>query len=147
MAYFGEPTKIITGKEVIPLSRGFRDLDISFMPHPHTTDVATKYNDQAIKQSLKNLVLTTPGEKFYNQNYGCRVYQLLFEPMDAFLGAQIRDEILNTIGQFDERVRVIDVDIVADYDQHSFSVDIVYQVVGQSFTEELSFILEKPLSR
>ena len=147
MAFYGEPTKIITGKEVIPLSRGFRDVDISFVPHPHTKDVATKYIDQAIKQSIKNLILTTPGERFYNQDYGCNVSALLFEPMDAFLAAQIEDEILNTIGRFDQRVRVIDVDIIADYAQYYFSVDIVYQVVGQSFKEELSFILEKPLSR
>lgn len=143
--YYGEPTKIITGKEVVPLSKGFRDISMSFGVHPKTNDVSSVYNDQAIKQSLKNLIMTAPGEKLYNPDFGCRVSQLLFEPLDAFLATQIQLEILNTVSRFDERVRIITVTVTPEYDQYFLFVEIVYVIVGQKLKETLNFILEKPV--
>jgi len=143
--YYGEPTKIITGKEVVPLSKSFRDIDIAFTPHPSTEDVSSKYNDQAIKQSLKNLIMTTPGERFYEPDYGCQVSRLLFEPLDAFLSDQVKNEILNTVERFDPRVLLIDVTVTPEYDQYFLFVEIVYRIVGQALTQELNFILETPV--
>lgn len=145
VSYYGEPTKIITGKEVIPRSKSFRDISISMTAHPATNDVATVYNDNAIKQSLKNLIMTAPGERFYNPDYGCRVSQLLFEPLDAFLANQVRLEILNTVSRFDDRIRLIEVIVTPEYDEYFLYVEIVYQVVGQPLQQELNFILEKPV--
>lgn len=75
--------KQVTGRE-FKKSRSFKDLSINLLLNPFTKDVSAVQNDNAIKQSIKNLVLTAPGEKPFQPNIGSRVRQLLFEPLDAF---------------------------------------------------------------
>ena len=80
-------------------SRNFDDLNIALPLNPFTKDTYTVKNENAIKQSIKNLVLTVPGEKPFQPLVGSQVNRLLFEPMDAFTADAIKDEIINTIKQ------------------------------------------------
>lgn len=136
--------KIITGSEIIPKSRAFRDIVTSFTMHQATHDVGSVKNYNAIKQAMKNLVMTAPGERFYEPDIGCKVTQALFEPLDAFLADSIEEEIINTIESFDERVIIRDVDIVTNNEQHYITVRVFYEIVGQPRVEQLDFILERP---
>lgn len=139
------PRKELRSTDVVPKSRGFRDLITSFTVHPSTRDVSSVKNQEAIKQSVKNLILTQPGEKFYNPDFGSRVSQLLFEPLDPFTVTELEEDIINTIRQYDDRIIVENVNVDPDYDQYYLQVDIEYTIVGEPLIETVSFILEPPV--
>ena len=78
-------------------SRSFKDLSVGFTRNANTKDVAIVKNDNAIKQAVKNLILTVPGEKPFQPNVGSRISELLFEPLDPFTADSIKEEVINTI--------------------------------------------------
>ena len=77
------------------ISRSFKDISMSFKVNPLTDDLIAIKNQTAIARSLRNLVLTSPGERFFNNNLGSRVNQLLFENMDDLTAASVKSEIEN----------------------------------------------------
>ena len=117
---------------------------VDFARNPFTQDVSQVSNDNAIKQSLKNLVMTQPGEKLYQPQIGSGVRQLLFEPMDGFTADAIRDDILNTVGQHEPRITINNLAVVEQYDANQFNVTIDYNIVGQPLVETVSFVLKRP---
>ena len=125
------------------VSRGFKDISLSFRPHPITRDVIPLKNEQAIARAVKNLVLTHLQERPFNPNLGSRIGESLFELMDAGSAAIINDEITNTIGNFEPRVKLQNVEVIPYYDAHAFDVTIVYEIVGIDLpAQNLNFILE-----
>lgn len=135
--------KEITNKDY-SRSKSFKDIPIGLSKNPFTKDVSVVNNEDAIKQSIKNIVLTAPGEKFFNYNFGSRVYKLLFEPLDPFLVDTIENEILNTIRNYEKRVEVINVDCTADYDFNAIDVSIEYKIIGLPVVETITFVLQRP---
>lgn len=136
--------KNIRGRDVASISRSFKDITTSFAMFPPTKDVATVSNSESIKQAIKNIILTSPGEKLFNYDFGSRVYALLFEPFDPFTVDKLRDEILNTINNYEPRVVVLDLIIVPNFDEEYLNVELQYQIVGQPVVENIDFILRKP---
>ena len=135
--------KSITGKDQ-RTSRAFKDIAMAFGKNPFTDDTNVVKNDVSIKQSIKNLVLTTPGEKPFQPLVGSRVNDLLFEPLDPFTADSLQEEIINTINQFEPRIRLKNVEIQPIHGQNTLNITIVYQVVGQPITESFSFVLQRP---
>ena len=135
--------KNIDGKD-FKRSRSFTDLLISMKRNPFTYDVYTVKNDNSIKQSVKNLVLTTPGEKPFQPLVGSRVSQMLFEPLDAFTADTIKDEIINTINQYEPRVQLTSVDVTPIYEGNKLNVTIEYRIGGLPIVETISFVLQRP---
>jgi phage baseplate assembly protein W len=128
----------------MPVSIGFRDLSITFDKNPVTDDLLVTKNEQAIKRSLFNLVLTKPGERFFNPNIGCGVSELLFEPLDFITAGLIQSEIEYTINAFEPRVALKQVDVELDEYNNAFQVSIAYTIIGQPETEnQLELILER----
>lgn len=128
----------------MPVSIGFRDLSITFDKNPVTDDLLVTKNEQAIKRSLFNLVLTKPGERFFNPNIGCGVSGLLFEPLDFITAGLIQSEIEYTINAFEPRVALKQVDVELDEYNNAFQVSIAYTIIGQPETEnQLELILER----
>ena len=125
-------------------SRSFKDIGMAFNRNASTDDVGVVKNDNAIKQALRNLILTTPGEKPFDLLVGCRVREMLFEPLDPFVADAIRDEIINTIGQFEPRVQLSDVAVQAFPDGNKLAVTVEYQIVGIPIVETVNFILQRP---
>ena len=134
--------KTITSKN-LKVSRSFQDLANSFAKNPVTKDLIVLKNANAIKQAMKNLVLTSPGEKLFQSEVGSKVYQLLFEPLDAFTVDTLQDEITNTLRNFEPRIEVISVEITALDDYHELRVDVEYRIVGQPLTQTIDFILQR----
>ena len=126
------------------LSRGFKDVGMSFLLNVFTKDAAVVKNENAIKQSIKNLVLTQKGEKLFQPEIGSGVYELLFEPMDPFTADSIRDEIINTLGQYEPRITILEVDVEPNEDTNTFDVTVEYRIVGQPIVETVNFILHRP---
>lgn len=134
--------KPISGKDT-RRSKSFRDLSMSFARNLFTDDVSSVTNENSIKQAIKNLILTIPGEKPFQPLVGSRVYELLFEPLDPFTVDAIRDEVINTITQHERRVQLVNVDVTPIYENNKINVTVVYQVIGVPIIEEITFVLQQ----
>ena len=135
--------KQVTGRDVA-ISKAFKDIKIDFARNPFTDDVAHVRNDNSIKQALKNLVLTVPGEVPFDNSIGSRVNELLFEPMDELISDALQDEIAATINKFEPRVSLINTIIVPNFETGKYGVTIKYRIVGLPLTESVSFVLQRP---
>jgi phage baseplate assembly protein W len=125
------------------LSRGFKDISMSFQVNPLNNDLISIKNETAIARSVRNLIFTLPGERFFNENLGSRVSQTLFENMDEISASVIKDEITNTINNYEPRVDLISVDVSPNYDNNEFNVTINYYIVGiDVLPQQLSFALQ-----
>jgi phage baseplate assembly protein W len=126
------------------LSKGFKDLSMSFQISPLNYDLLAIKNETAIARSIRNLVLTLPGERFFNENLGSRVNRVLFENIDDFSASVIRDEIAKVISTYEPRVNLLNVNVAADYDNLGFNVTIQYEIVGiDVLPQQLSFALQQ----
>lgn len=125
-----------------PESRQFRDISLSFSKNPVTGDINILKNDLAIKNAVKNIILTKPGEKLYEPYFGSKVTDLLFESIDFLVLDQIRDEIFRVLRQYEPRIEVQDVELT--YNEQDLNIDCIisYKIVGQLQTQQLSFFLE-----
>ena len=125
------------------VSRSFKDISLSFDPHPVTKDIPVLRNERAITRSVRNLVQTIPGERFFNPILGSGVRRLLFDFVDVGTAASIEEEILTTISNFETRVTNVQVQVDPRPDQNNFDVTVFFDIIGQSLpTQEFSFILE-----
>jgi len=128
----------------MPTSKSFKDLSITFDKSPVTDDLLVTKNDAAIKRAIVNLILTKPGERFFNPNIGCSVTGLLFEPLDYITAGLINDEIRYTINAFEPRVKLLNVDADIDDENNGFNVIIEYTIIGQpENVQNLDFFLER----
>ena len=125
------------------VSRSFKDISLSFEPHPVTKDLPVLKNANAIRRSVRNLVQTIPGERFFNPLLGSSVYDSLFDLYDFGVSTLVEEEIVTTIDNFEPRVENVQVRVDARPDQHNFDVTIFFDIIGQELpTQEFSFILE-----
>jgi phage baseplate assembly protein W len=125
------------------VSQGFKDISMTFQSNPLNNDLIALKNENAIARSVRNIVFTLPGEKFFNQNFGSRVSRSLFENIDEISASIINDEITNSISNFESRVNLIDVQTTPNYDNNSFDVIIIYRIIGVDvLTQELQFVLQ-----
>ena len=125
------------------VSRGFKDISMSFEVNPINADIIGVKNETAISRSIRNLVLTTPGERFFNEDLGSGVSEVLFDTLDDISGAAIRDEIEQTIIRYEPRVKLTDVRVKPDVDNHEFNVTIKYDIIGiDALPQQLNFALQ-----
>ena len=124
------------------VSKEFKDISMSFQVNPLTYDLIGIKNQTAISRSVRNLVLTLPGERFFNQNLGSNVNKLLFENIDSLTAASIQDEIRTTINNYEPRVKLRSVEVSPNYDQNQFDISITYDIIGiVALPQQLSFAL------
>ena len=124
------------------VSKSFKDVSASFKVNPLTNDLIAIKNQTAIARSLRNLVLTTPGERFFNENLGSLVNNLLFENVDDVTAMSVRQEIINVIENYEPRVELVRVSVNPDIDAYNMDVKITYNIIGVDLpAQELSFVL------
>ena len=125
------------------VSRSFKDISLSFIPHPITKDLPILKNESAIRRSVRNIVETIPTEKFFNSTFGSDVYKSLFDFVDFGTASVIKDQIKTSILNFEPRVDNVNVKVFPRPDDNEFEVEVIFDVIGQEFpTQEYSFILE-----
>jgi phage baseplate assembly protein W len=125
------------------VSQGFKDISMTFQSNPLNSDLIALKNESAIARSVRNIVFTLPGEKFFNENFGSRVSKSLFENIDGISASIINDEIRTSITNYEPRVKLIDVQTNPDYDNSSFDVVIIYRIVGIDVPpQQLQFVLQ-----
>lgn len=125
------------------ISRSFKDISLSFVPHPVTKDLQVLKNENAIRRSVRNIVETIPTERFFNSLLGSDVRDSLFEFVDFGTASVIQSQILVAIENFEPRVDNVVVEVNPQPDQNSFSVTVIFDIIGQEFpTQEYTFLLE-----
>ena len=124
-------------------SRSFRDISLSFTPHPVTRDLTVLSNGSAIARSVRNLVETIPSERLFNSVIGSTVRDSLFENFDLGISATIKDQITTTIENFEPRVENVVVEVNAYQNSNALDITIIFDVVGQEIpAQTVNFILE-----
>ena len=132
----------------MPLQRvnnGFKDLSMSFQANPLSKDLIALKNTNAIARSIKNIVFTLPGEKWFNEDFGSRITDSLFENINDVTASIIVDEIQKSITRYEPRVLLIGEGVRAfpNYDNNTFDVIIVYEIIGADVPpQQLEFVLE-----
>ena len=125
------------------ISRAFKDISLSFEPHPVTKDLQVLKNENAIRRSVRNIVETIPTERFFNSLLGSDVRSSLFEFVDFGTASTIQDQIQVAIENFEERVENLVVEVDPVPDDNTFNVMVIFDIIGQEFpTQEYSFLLE-----
>jgi len=125
------------------VSRGFKDLAVSFTANPSTGDFGIVKNENAIKQAVRNLLLTDLGERPFQPTVGSRIKGLLFEPWDVFSADSIKSEIRNCLGRLEPRIEVTKISLRDDSDINAIAVELDYTIVGEQIVQTIEFLLEK----
>ena len=124
------------------VKRKFKDVSMSFEKNPLNDDLISLSNTSAIARSIRNIVFTSPGEKFFNPDFGSRISESLFENVDEVSALTIEDEIRSSIINFEPRVNLLDTVVVANPDDNEMNVTIEYEIVGIDIPpQQLEFVL------
>jgi len=125
------------------VSQGFKDISMTFQVNPLNSDLIGLKNENAIARSVRNIVFTLPGEKFFDEDFGSRISASLFENIDEISAAEIVDEIRQSIVNYEPRVDLLDVQAFPNFDNNQFDVRIVYEIIGADVpAQELQFALQ-----
>ena len=124
------------------VSQGFKDISATFQTNPLNSDLIAIKNETAIARSIRNIVFTLPGEKFFDPDFGCAVNRLLFENIDFFTARALKDEIESVIKVNEPRVNLTEVVVTPNYDDGQMDVTIKYLIIGIDATaQQLQFVL------
>ena len=124
------------------VSQSFKDISMSFETNPLNDDLIALKNSSAIARSIRNIVFTQPGEKFFNPEFGSRVSESLFEIVDEVSSIGIRDEIRSSIINYEPRVKLLDVIVIPNEDDNEMNVTVKYKIIGIDIPpQQLEFVL------
>ena len=124
------------------VSQSFKDISMSFETNPLNDDLIALINSSAIARSIRNIVFTQPGEKFFNPEFGSRVSESLFEIVDEVSSIAIRDEIRSSIINYEPRVKLLDVIVIPNEDDNEMNVTVKYKIIGIDIPpQQLDFVL------
>ena len=124
-------------------TRTFSDLDLNFIANPVTGDVFKKFDENAIKQSVKNLVMLNHYEKPFHPEIGSPVYALLFEPFTPMFKVTMERAISYVIQNFEPRVRLLNVEVSPDEDNNAVYVQIEFAIINTTQPLVVDFILKR----
>ena len=125
------------------VSRAFKDISLSFTPHPITKDLTILKNENAIKKSVRNLVQTIPTERFFNSAIGSEVRDSLFDFVDFGTASVIQNQIQITLENFEPRIDNVSVEVTPKPETNEFEVTVFFTIVGQDIPiQEFTFMLE-----
>jgi phage baseplate assembly protein W len=124
-------------------TRTFSDIDMAFLANPVSKDIYKKYDENAIKQSIKNLIMTKNFERPFRSDIGSQISSLLFEPITPVLRATIKKTITNTIISYEPRVNLLNVEVLLSPDNNGVYVTIVFSIVNTSTPISVDLFLER----
>mgnify|MGYP001368167622 FL=1 len=124
------------------VKRKFKDISMSFETNPLNDDLVSLSDTSAIARSIRNIVFTSPGEKFFNPDFGSRISESLFENVDEVSALAIEDEIKSSIINFEPRVNLLNTKVVPNPDDNEMNVTIEYEITGIDIPpQQLEFVL------
>jgi len=124
-------------------SRAFKDISLSFSPHPVTKDLPVLVNERAVTRSVRNLVETIPTERFFNSIIGTDIRDTLFDNFDRMNVMMIEDQIREVLGNFEPRVTNVGATVKARPDDNTLEVNVFFDIIGLDLpTQSFAFLLE-----
>ena len=124
-------------------SRAFKDISLSFNPHPVTKDLPILSNERAIVRSVRNLVETIPTERFFNSLIGTDIRDSLFDNFTSVTVTIIEDQIRTTLRNFEPRVNNVGVEVDGFPNSNAVNVRVLFDIVGLEIPQQsFTFILE-----
>jgi hypothetical protein len=126
-----------------PKQEIFSDLDMSFTAHPITGFLSRKTNRLAVRQSVKNLILTEQYERPYKPLLGCGIRNYLFEPFTPITRKLMEDSIRETLDNYEPRANVIAVQVEEYEETHTLTVSIAFMIQNDPEPVVLDVILER----
>ena len=125
------------------VSKGFKDISLSFDMHPVTKDILVLKNEVAIKKSIKNIIQTIPSERFFNPLFGSQVKPTLFEFVDFGTASILKSYVELAISNFEPRVDNVEVEVTPYPDLNSFEIIIYFNIIGENTPKQtFTYILE-----
>ena len=125
------------------VSRGFKDISMTFQSNPLNNDLIALKNANAIARSVRNIVMTIPGERFFQPSFGSGVNRVLFNNMDEISASILEDEIRNSIRNYEPRVRLRTILVSPNFDNNTFDTVITYDIIGADISpQQLQFALQ-----
>ena len=125
------------------ISRGFKDISLSFTRHPVTNDITVLKNEDAIKKSVMNLCRTSINERFFNPLIGTRIGQSLFEINDPDIAEFLEQDIENTLNNYEPRIKVKSVNSESIPDSNELNIKVEYDIVGLPLPlQNIEFLLQ-----
>ena len=121
----------------------FSDFNTSLAIHPIKKDLSIKTDVDAVKQSIKNLVLTDKMERPFQPMLGCDVRKALFENLDSQTMLMIKQSISETIEFYEPRAEIININASPDPDHNAVYITIMFSVINNREQQELNLVLER----
>jgi len=133
-----------TNSNISSRKKPYADFDFSFLKHPVTGDVPIKRDVEAVKQSVRNILLTRRGEKFFDPDFGGSLTEFLFENFDPIVKADMEQRIIGTLRNYEPRVKVLDVRIEDLSYRNALSLNLEVQILSpEDVTTNIEFIIER----
>lgn len=126
------------------ISRGFKDFSLSFKKHPITNDIIAIFNEDAIKNSVTNLVRTTIGERFFQPSLGTNVEGSIFELSTTEISLALENEINQVLRNYEPRILVTSIEINASEDDYELEIIIEYNIIGIEPVDQVVNVILKP---
>ena len=125
------------------ISRGFKDISMTFQSNPLNNDLIALKNANAIARSVRNIVMTIPGERFFQPSFGSGVNRVLFNNMDEISASILEDEIRNAIINYEPRVKLRSLKVQSNFDNNAFDTVVTYDIIGADIpSQQLQFALQ-----
>lgn len=121
----------------------YSDFLVNLNPHPVSGAVLRFTNEKAVTRSIRNLLLTNPGERLYQPDLGSGIRQLLFEPMSNFTSNMLGRFIEDTINKYEQRAKVLAVDVIPEEDKNRYTVTIVYVLINKQEPVSITVTLQR----
>jgi hypothetical protein len=121
----------------------YSDFYTNLTIHPNKADLVVLKNEAAVMRSIKNIILTSPGERFYNKDFGCGIKKYLFEPLDNVTIEDVRSNIVGSIGNFEKRANVIEVLVSYDDEMNALYVSVVFTLINSNKSITLNLKIDR----
>ena len=122
--------KITRNDKAVQKKAAYRDFYTNFNVHPQNKQLAKYTNENSVKRSVRNLILTEPGERLFQPDIGCKIRSLLFENMNSVTALQLQNTIEETIKLHEKRARIISVEVIPNEDTHAYDIYIIFEVIN-----------------
>jgi phage baseplate assembly protein W len=121
----------------------YSDLDLDFIAHPTTKNVIIKKGADAIKRSVRNLILTNFYDRPFRSNIGSNVQNLLFENVNPLIEIFIKDAVKEVIENFEPRVKLLEINVKFNFDENAYKVSLAYVILNRNEPISQTFFLER----
>jgi phage baseplate assembly protein W len=133
--------KITNSEKASEKAPYYSDFYNNFNMHPHNRTLTRYTNENSVKRALRNLIMTQPGERRFQPEFGCNLQRFLFENISDYVGGLIKDVIKESVDKYEPRVRIVDILVIANESNNAYEVTIIFEVINNVNPMSISLTL------